>query len=471
MIRSAGTRFFIVGLVALLMFVPLFFAGAVVESRADYSQDAVREVGRNWGGVQSLAGPYLVLPVEGPVSRQERRETVDPVTGETRVETVEVTETGRKSPIYVFPDQFNASVATQTEERRRGIFVVPVYTADVEIEARFDLDEAVRWLNDGESIQWTDAYWQLGLGSNRALRGETVLMANDRPLALEPVPGDRDAGGIFAETGDPRDVDSFRLTMPTNGAESFFVAPVGRSSTVTMTSDWPHPSFTGAFLPDGSEITDDGFTATWSIPHLARNLPQISRDRYETEARGTAFGVEFIRPNDFYQKAYRAARYGILFIALTFLTVLLIENRQDKPAHPVQYILIGLSQSTFVLLMVAYAEQIGFGAAYGLASAATIGLITMFGLLSLKLGKRTWVLSAMLIAIYAVLYLILRSADYALLAGSTLAFVAIAATMYATRNEDWYAGGEGKGLFGRKAAAPAGESPDGTENPPGVKPG
>jgi inner membrane protein len=74
MIRSTGFRFFVVGLLALLMFIPLFFAGEIVGARADYSDDTIREVGREWGGVQSLSGPQLVIPVEGPVTRTERRE-------------------------------------------------------------------------------------------------------------------------------------------------------------------------------------------------------------------------------------------------------------------------------------------------------------------------------------------------------------------------------------------------------------
>ena len=165
--------------------------------------------------------------------------------------------------------------------------------------------------------------------------------------------------------------------------------------------------------------------------------------------------MQFFQPNDFYQKAYRAARYGILFIALTFLTVLLIEIRHEKKAHPVQYVLIGLAQAIFVLLMVAYAEQIGFAYAYLLASVATVGLITFYGLIGLKLGRRTWVLGTMLVVLYALLYLILRSADYALLAGSTLAFAALGGTMIATRNEDWSGPpSTGKARFwGRKAEA------------------
>jgi inner membrane protein len=48
----------------------------------------------------------------------------------------------------------------------------------------------------------------------------------------------------------------------------------------------------------------------------------------------------------------------------------------------------------------------------------------------------------MLISVYTVLYLTLKSTDYALLAGSTLTFAALAATMWLTRNEEW--GGAGR---------------------------
>ena len=123
---------------------------------------------------------------------------------------------------------------------------------------------------------------------------------------------------------------------------------------------------------------------------------------------------------------------------MTFLTILLLDRSGARPAHPVQYLMVGLAQSVFVLVMLSYAEQIGFGAAYALASGATIALLTLFGATALKMGRRTLVLTVTLVVLYGVLYLILQSADYALLAGSTLAFVALAGTMVLTRNEDWY---------------------------------
>jgi inner membrane protein len=436
---SAGFRFLIVGLLTLLMFIPLFFVGQIINERSGYSRSTQTSVGNEWGGKQSVSGPQMVIPVEGPVTVVKQREVTDPVTGEIKTEEYEVTEIARKAPIYLYPNKFDVAISTISEERRRGIFRVPVYSADTVLDFTYDLPEPATLLNNGEKILWDETILRVTLSSNKALRGAAELRIDEVLVALEPRPASNNStGGIFAVTGDPRGHQTYQLKLGFNGAGELLVAPVGRNSAITMTSDWPHPSFTGEFLPDRRAISDTGFEAQWMIPHLARSLPQVSRENYDSTARKTAFGVRFYQPNDFYQKAYRAARHGILFIALTFLTVLLIEHNSKRPAHPVQYILIGLAQSIFVLLMVAYAEQFGFAAAYALASVATIGLLVMFGFVGLKLGRRTWVLGTMLVILYAVLYMILRSADYALLAGSTLAFLALGGTMYATRNEDWY---------------------------------
>jgi len=435
--RATGTRFLIVGLLALLMYIPLFFVSAVIDDRADFSRDTIREVGGEWGGSQLLSGPYLILPVAAPVTISRTVTVTDPETGETRRENQPYTELRPVDPIYLLPNRFDLDIHATSSIRSRGIFDVPVYSASAEASFNFDLGAATEALTGEQRILWDEASLRVTVSQNRALRGETRLLVDNTELPLEPRADG--TAGVTAALGDPRDHAEYALTLGFNGASDLQATPMGRNSTVTITSDWPHPSFFGAFLPDGSAISEDGFTATWTIPHLARPLPQVSRSDFDTTARNSsAFGVRFFQPNDFYQKAFRAARYGILFIALTFLTVLLIEGQTKRPTHPVQYILIGLAQSVFVLLMVSYAEQIGFGAAYALSAGATTALLTLFGAIGLKLGKRTAVLGVMLAITYAVLYLILRSADYALLAGSTLAFLALALTMIMTRNEDWY---------------------------------
>ena len=469
MLRSAGSRFMIVGLLVLLMVVPLLFVGLVIDSRADYSSETIYTVGNEWGGAQVISGPQLVIPVEEEVTVFKKKPIIDAVTnvqkrdrntGEIVYEAVPEIEIQTRPPVYVYPDKYDISLKSQSEERYRGIFKVPVYTADIDAKFNFSTDEVQNQITDKENLLWDKAEIRVYLSSNRSLRGHASLVAGDETFNLEPLQfGENRRNGIFAATGDPRDATEFELALTLNGAQELAVTPVGRESSVSFESDWPDPSFFGAFLPDESSIGEDGFTAQWTIPHLARALRQHTRQDYETSSRQEfAFGVNFFQPNDFYQKAYRAARYSILFIALTFLTVFLLDRSGAKPAHAVQYILIGLAQSVFLLLMVSYAEQIGFGPAYLLSSVATIGLLVMFGATGLKMGRRAWVLGALLIVLYAVLYLILNSTDYALMAGATLAFVALGGTMYLTKNEDWYGPAREKKVKGRASKVAASEA-------------
>lgn len=447
MFRSAGMRFIIVGALALLMFIPLNLVSEIVQERSRYSDQTIADISREWGGAQLISGPLLVIPVTEKVTYKRKREAIDTFTGRSLrdeknnliYEHFEETVTEDRAPVFLYPEQFEMDVVTQTQTRARGVFEVPVFTADVTLDFNFDANTATEVLEDKQTLIWQEAELRVLLNSNRALRGEALFSSDTQTFELEPLPAARDAGtGVFSAVGDPRKLSDLKLRLSMNGAQHFGVAAVGRTSRVTMTSDWPDPSFFGDFLPDAREVGIDGFSASWTVPHLARSLPQVTRENPDHTARNQAtMMVRYLTPNDFYQKAWRSARYGILFIALTFLTILLLDRGSKKPAHPVQYLMVGLAQSVFVLLMLAYAEQIGFGAAYLVAAGATIGLLTLFGATALKLGKLAWLLAGVLVTVYGVLYLILRSADYALLAGATLAFVALALTMWLTRNEEW----------------------------------
>lgn len=459
--HSLGIRFLIVAALTLLMGIPLLLAAGVIQDRKNLSRSTLLDVGREWGGSQVVTGPFLIIPVQKTETVTVKEDVIDEATGEvklspqgTPVQRVsQEVRTTRQEPIYLMPNRFDVSADMTTQTRHRGIFSVPVYSSALGMDFDFPTDQIESKLKEGEEARWDTATLALYVSANAALRGETVLTRDGTSLPIEPL-ASSDTSGITALVGDPRSGGTYRLDLGLNGAQQFQIAPVGRTTKVTMTSDWPHPSFKGGFLPDSSEVSDTGFSAVWTIPHVARTLPQISRENYRTTARNAAFGFDLYQPNDFYQKAHRATAYGILFIALTFLTVLLVDRVNTKPAHPVQYILIGLAQSTFVLLMVAYAEQFGFLTAYLISSGAVTVLITLFALWGLKLASRAWVLGAMLIVLYAVLYLILESTDYALLAGSTLAFAAIAATMWFTRNEDWYGPERPKKVKASKADLP-----------------
>jgi inner membrane protein len=194
-----------------------------------------------------------------------------------------------------------------------------------------------------------------------------------------------------------------------------------------MRADWPHPSFQGRFLPARHEITAEGFSAHWKVSRLAARA-------------GELIVVALVEPVGLYQQLERASKYGFLFIGLTFAAFLLFELLRRLAIHPVQYALVGLALAMFFLLLTALSEHLDFAAAYGIATAACVGVVTAY--LTCISARAAGAFGTALAALYGLLYALLRAEDYALLGGAIVLFTLLAAVMIGTRRVDWYALGQ-----------------------------
>ena len=103
----------------------------------------------------------------------------------------------------------------------------------------------------------------------------------------------------------------------------------------------------------------------------------------------------------------------------------------------VEYLLMGAALVLFFVLLLAFAEVIGFTPAYILASAAIAGLNTAYSAAVLGSWRRAAFIGGLLVGLYAVLYILLSLEAFSLLIGSLLLFAALAGVMYATRRIDW----------------------------------
>jgi inner membrane protein len=125
---------------------------------------------------------------------------------------------------------------------------------------------------------------------------------------------------------------------------------------------------------------------------------------------------------------------------MVFLAYFLFEIIVGTPVHPAQYILIGLAQAIFYLLLLAFAERLGFGLAFGISAALTVAITA--GYAGTVFGGRSyiWKAGSVFALVYGLLFVLMRIEDFALMIGALASFIAIAATMYLTRNVDWYGG-------------------------------
>src|SRR5262249_24740927 len=150
-------------------------------------------------------------------------------------------------------------------------------------------------------------------------------------------------------------------------------------------STWPSPSFTGDFLPEHPPVTDKGFDAYYRIGNLALGRSLVSTGdagaaptQPQPGDSAQAAQIGLIQPVDLYSQVNRAVKYGFLFIGFTFLALLMFDVIGGVRVSAVEYLLMGAALVLFFVLLLAFAEVIGFTPAYIVASGAIAGLNTAY---------------------------------------------------------------------------------------------
>ncbi|MGI9426010.1 MAG: cell envelope integrity protein CreD [Hyphomicrobiaceae bacterium] len=430
LIHSPAFKFILVMVLILALTIPLLFAFLLVNEREKYAQQARNDVGQMWGSAQTIRGPYVVVPTTR-VKEVRRGDTVERVTV--------------REFAILLPEDLKIRGQVTSEVRRRGIFEIPVYRSVIRFDGKF-IQPITRALTQANlEIQWGDAALVLTMNDVRGIKKTAELIIDngaERQLFRGGVSADASGRtqGIHVPITEAQAQNGFAFSfeLHLNGSSAMRFVPAGGETEVTIKSDWPHPSFSGAFLPDQRDISDAGFSATWTIPRLARGQGQtIRQNRLDTLMQSKSFGVDFYQPVRFYSLAERALKYALGFIGIIFLAVFVMEIQSRKRVHWIQYIFVGLALVIFYLVLIGTAEHIGFDLGYLAAATATSILVgSYFGTVVRSLS-RGLSLTGVLAVIYGLLYLLLRVEDYAMLIGSIAAFTLLAIVMFATRDVDW----------------------------------
>jgi len=427
-----GLKLFIVCGLALMMTIPAFFVGDLVDERTHRANDVVKEISSHSGGQQTFLGPTLAIPYNVPAQSQDG--------------------VSRHGVYLVFPAQASATLKTKTEERRRSLFKVPVFQADVNFSATFDLAGVPAAAPVNAELDWRDAEFIVGVSDARGAvadgtlttLGKTVTLApatvaQSFPIGADPAQQTKlTLFGARAPGVQPNTQFNATAVLRFSGAERIAVLAYGKTTHVSMQGDWASPSFDGGFLPVSRSVSASGFSADWSVPFIARGVRAEGTGESIAGLDATALGVSFIEVADPYQSVTRSLKYILLFNGLIFLSYFVFEVTTNKRVHPAQYALVGVAQIIFYLLLLSLAERIGFDFGFLIAGAATVVLLASNAgwiFASRVQGLRALGVFALL---YSLIYMLLRLEDNALLLGAIASFGVVAAAMYFTRSMDWY---------------------------------
>lgn len=427
--RSMGVKLIVVCGLAFLMMIPALLMFWLVYERSQRAEDVVREISANVGGQQTFLGPTLAIPYDIP------RSTGNAVHG----------------VYYIFPARASAEVKTTTQERHRSLFKVPVFRSELKLDGNFDLTGAGAAAPHDAVFEWNRATIVVGVSDSRGALADATLTVNGKTVTLAPSeiagqlavdPTQQTKLSLFSTNAADFAKPDARFDVSANlefsGAQRLAVLAYGKATHILEQGDWPNPGFDGGFLPVNRALTNHGYSAEWSVPFIARGVPAEGPADAMNGLGATSLGTTFVELVDPYQSVNRSLKYVPLFLGLVFLTYFIFEVTARRRVHPAQYILVGMAQIIFYLLLLSLAERAGFDIAFLLAGGATVILLAANAGWIFVSRAQGWRALAVFTLIYGLIYMLLRLEDNALMVGAIASFLAVAAAMYLTRNIDWY---------------------------------
>jgi len=432
--RSISFKFILAGVITAILLIPAEMLKGLVAERLERRKGAVNEVNSKWGAPQSLVGPVLTIP-----------------------QSIKADGKIKRSVAKFLPDKLSATAVLEPEIRRRGIYETVVYRAKMRLEGSFRPADVRRLGLLPEDSSLDGALIAVGVSDVGGIADKVSITAGGKKL--EAIPGtsgtELQSSGFSAKC--PAELVAqgfdFSLELALNGSGEISVVPSGRESSISISSPWPDPSFTGARLPAERKVDANGFSATWRMIDLNGGHPmEWTGSAEDAKLMESACGARLIVPADMYQQTERSVKYAVLFIALTFVAVIFAERLCGVDVHPVQYLLIGLALTLFYALLLSISEQAGFAVAYGASSLSVALLVFSYSRAVFGKLKPSLSIGAIVAALYGYLYILLRLDDYSLLFGSIGLFIALSALMFLTRNVNKAGPGGGEKEPGRQDA-------------------
>ena len=417
---------------------------SLIGERESVRNAALDEVSAKWGGSQTLGGPVLSLPYR--THRKDERGKAETVV----------------RYAHFLPDRIDVVGNVVPEERSRGIYTVVLYNTQLRFQGSFSPPQFELLNIPKGDLMPEDAFISLGITDPKGIKEDISFRLNDRNYAFSPGLPTNDlfgSGISFPVRLNGQKSYPFDFRLDLNGSRHLRFLPFGKETTVALTSPWDNPSFEGAFLPDQQLITPEGFKARWKVLQLNRDYPQQGTGAFvgglhpspnpgnemaaaaysaSSTRSDSAFGVRLRLPVDGYQKTMRSAKYGVVFVFLTFLAFFFAEVLNRQRIHPIQYLLVGCAVCLFYILLLSISEHVTFGLAYLIGCVCILTLVTFHAWNVFRSRSLAGLVGGILLALYGLFYFLLQLQDYALLVGSLGLLLILATVTYLTRNVDWH---------------------------------
>ena len=374
-----GTKIVLLGFQCVVLMIGALIVWIISSSRESLNDDVASDIVKEWGGPIKINGPEIVVERIDSTIRQQT---------------------------------FACNVNVDTKSLHRNIYEAEVFNAHIGISGSLD-KKNVSTLSDTINFR-------LKIG-NKQISKLSPLKIGDKEIEWSDDNDDWLSAKI--DISDLPQNIKYSTELDVRGSKKISVCPIGEKSIITIDGNAPNPSFGGSILTDDRTINGNYFSATW------RNTPP------SFVAKGNKrliVETDFLVGVNRYQKVNRSLKYAFIIILLTYISALFTEIVTKHPIPLLNYFLIGVALIIFYILLLSFSEHLSFGMAYLIASSMTVLLISgyMWKMLDSKIIGA--LIGVILTIIYGSCFILLSLSSYALILGSLILFMALAAMMYAS---------------------------------------
>ena len=243
---SVTGKALLMGAIVLLLLIPLALLRGLVSERASLREQAYARVAEGWGGSLVTSGPMLVIPTERTVTERSTNDT-------SRRAWSAATSTCCRPTLDA-----DVELKLEHEPRYVGIYGVPVYLGDVaEAKAR-SISPPCSALSPDVTLPVERGALRLPLSQVRSLREVTARGLRGRKH-WNWGPPDPACCAASKRRSIWRARSTVRRCRSSSDRRRRQPRPLGPAARQhddggACSSNWPHPSFQGAFLPVERQI-------------------------------------------------------------------------------------------------------------------------------------------------------------------------------------------------------------------------
>ena len=201
-INKKVKKFYIVLGMLLILLIPIAFMSGIISDREAYKNEAVENIQKSWANSQVIYAPVLTLNI--PDKKGITKKTLQ-------------------------LNNYEAEVEVKTQVRKKGIFKVPVYTADVELKGDFlNTYGKIKNLKAELSFDITDAKGYVSQPE--------IKLLNEKPVTLTS--SDYEKNITTSDKNIP-----FEIKYQIRGINKIHVVPGGINNEIEIEGDWKDPGF------------------------------------------------------------------------------------------------------------------------------------------------------------------------------------------------------------------------------------